>query len=152
AWPGNAKDEHRVAVTKELRFAESAEEFSVECRVAIKRNAESARTTAVRFQTGIEVVLNFLAPNEQNRYFEFGRNGSAIRERLAWGGEAGTDSLKIVDEWQNIACTFECANGNKIWISPIETVSESEEGFERVYQGSQILGVSSVELEADREW
>jgi hypothetical protein len=28
---------------------------------------------------------------------------------------------------------------DNFWIAPIETVSESEEGFERVYQGSQIL-------------
>jgi hypothetical protein len=29
----------------------------------------------------------------------------------------------------------------EFWIAPIETVSESEGGFERVYQGSQILAL-----------
>ena len=33
----------------------------------------------------------------------------------------------------------------ELWITPIETISESEEGFERVYQGSQILAVRSLE-------
>ena len=37
------------------------------------------------------------------------------------------------------------AGRKRVWISPIETVSESEEGFERVYQGSQILAVWNVE-------
>ena len=32
------------------------------------------------------------------------------------------------------------------WIAPIETVSESEDGFERIYQGSQIVAVWPVEL------
>jgi len=29
----------------------------------------------------------------------------------------------------------------EFWVAPIETVSESEGGFERVYQGSQILAL-----------
>jgi len=34
----------------------------------------------------------------------------------------------------------------------IETISESEEGFERVYQGSQILAVWPVDLAAGKKW
>jgi hypothetical protein len=33
-----------------------------------------------------------------------------------------------------------------LWVAPIETVSESEGGFERIYQGSQISAVWPVEL------
>jgi len=39
-----------------------------------------------------------------------------------------------------------------LWVAPIETVSESEEGFERVYQGSQIMGVWSVDLSSSETW
>jgi len=35
--------------------------------------------------------------------------------------------------------TLHAPGAENFWIAPIETVSESEEGFERVYQGSQIL-------------
>jgi 4-alpha-glucanotransferase len=38
------------------------------------------------------------------------------------------------------------------WISPIQTVSESEEGFERVYQGSQILALWNVKLDPAKPW
>ena len=44
------------------------------------------------------------------------------------------------------------AGASQLWISPIETVSESEEGFERVYQGSQILGVWDVALGPAEPW
>ncbi|PYU36614.1 MAG: hypothetical protein DMG28_00285, partial [Acidobacteria bacterium] len=48
--------------------------------------------------------------------------------------------------------TLEAPQAHQFWIAPIETVSESEEGFERVYQGSQILVVWSAELGAQAVW
>jgi hypothetical protein len=57
-----------------------------------------------------------------------------------------------VDEWQNVAATIEAPYAKEIWFAPIETISESEEGFERVYQGSQILAVWPLELAAGKPW
>jgi hypothetical protein len=37
-------------------------------------------------------------------------------------------------------------------VTPIESVSESEDGFERIYQGSQIIAVWPVELAPGAEW
>jgi len=55
-----------------------------------------------------------------------------------------------VDEWQNVAATIEAPCAKEIWVALIETISESEEGFERVYQGSQILAVWPLELAAGK--
>jgi alpha-amylase len=60
--------------------------------------------------------------------------------------------LRAVDEWQKIGVRIEAPEAREFWLAPIETVSESEEGFERVYQGSQILAVWPVELEAGEKW
>jgi alpha-amylase len=57
----------------------------------------------------------------------------------------------VVDEWQNVATTIEAPFAKELWITPIETISESEEGFERVYQGSQILAVWPLDL-AGKPW
>jgi len=40
----------------------------------------------------------------------------------------------------------------EFWVAPIETVSESEDGFERVYQGSQILAVWRPTLTDHKSW
>jgi hypothetical protein len=40
----------------------------------------------------------------------------------------------------------------EFWVAPIETVSESEDGFERVYQGSQILSVWRPGLTQHKSW
>jgi alpha-amylase len=61
-------------------------------------------------------------------------------------------TVRFADEWQNVAVEIEARGASQLWISPIETVSESEEGFERVYQGSQILGVWNVMLSPTEPW
>ena len=43
-------------------------------------------------------------------------------------------------------------DAREFWVAPIETVTESEEGFERVYQGSQILPVWQLELPLGALW
>jgi alpha-amylase len=60
--------------------------------------------------------------------------------------------VHLVDEWQDVAVEIEARGAKELWIAPIETISESEEGFERVYQGSQILGVWSVTLGTSEPW
>jgi alpha-amylase len=60
--------------------------------------------------------------------------------------------IRAADEWQNVAIRIDAPGAAKFWTVPIDTVSESEEGFERVYQGSQILAVWPVEFESGREW
>jgi hypothetical protein len=65
---------------------------------------------------------------------------------MEWSGIVEGPKVRLADEWQDVAVEVEAQGAAQLWISPIETVSESEEGFERVYQGSQILGVWDVEL------
>jgi len=60
--------------------------------------------------------------------------------------------MRAVDEWQNVSVRIEAPGAAKFWTVPIDTVSESEEGFERVYQGSQILAVWPVKLQTETEW
>jgi alpha-amylase len=58
---------------------------------------------------------------------------------LRFSGELPGPILHLQDGWQKIRITLHAPGSDNFWIAPIETVSESEEGFERVYQGSQIL-------------
>ncbi len=103
---------------------------------------------AATVQVGIELVLNFLAPNEADRYFEIGGD----RHPLRWSGTAPGGELRVVDRYQNVAVTVSAPGAREIWIAPIETVSDSEDGFERVYQGSQILAVWPAEIKAGEAW
>ena len=134
--------------TKRFSFAAGGKGYDLHCTSRISCANVQARPALV----GVEIVLNFLAPREQNRYFEI----PAGRHPLSWSAAMPSSEtkhrLKIVDEWQNVAATIEAPSAKELWITPIETISESEEGFERVYQGSQILAVWPVELAAGKPW
>ena len=68
-------------------------------------------------------------------------NPRAAASRSAGPPRFPASELRIVDEWQAAAVSLQASNARQFWIAPIETVSESEDGFERIYQGSQILAV-----------
>ena len=134
-----------LRVEKTLKFDAHENGFDVTCRLDLTRTGPAAPAP---FMAGLEVVLNLLAPNVPDRYFEF----SGSRKPLEWSGTVEGSSLRVADEWQNVAVEIEARGANHIWVAPIETVSESEEGFERVYQGSQILGVWAVDFGASGKW
>jgi hypothetical protein len=141
----------RLSVTKEFQVATSEDGCRIRCGVRA-RLQESSSAATLKFQAGLEIVLNLLAPNEGDRYFEVSGKRDRERHPLNWGGEAAGPAMRVVDEWQNVAASLEAPGGAEYWIAPIETVSESEEGFERVYQGSQILAVWPVEISPGAEW
>jgi alpha-amylase len=151
SWQRADSSAPHIIAKKEFQLQESGEGFSVKCAVSL-RGAGQAMSGRVQILAGIEIVLNFLAPNEPDRYFEYAGTAKPERQRLGWGGEIARTELRVVDEWQNVAASIGIPSGGKMWVAPIETVSESEEGFERVYQGTQILGVCAVELAAGGEW
>ena len=126
--------------------------FTVACRLDLARTGPSLQASASpaqqQFIVGLEIVLNLLAPNIADRYFEF----SGGRQPLEWSGVVEGPDLRLADEWQDVAVEIEARGASQLWVAPIETVSESEEGFERVYQGSQILGVWAVDLGSAEPW
>jgi 4-alpha-glucanotransferase len=107
-------------------------------------NATPQKPVAV----GLESVVNLLAPAEPDRFFET----SSGRENLRFSGTIPGASLRMEDGWQRLRISMLAPGAHHFWVTPIETVSESEEGFERVYQGSQILAVWYPDLATEKSW
>jgi hypothetical protein len=129
---------------KTLSFMPTAEGFDVVCEVALRRSAPGAASVNI----GIEFVVNFLAPSTPDRYFQ----SEGKRFPLRWSAAVPGLELRIVDQWQKIGITLEAPGARNFWIAPIETISESEGGFERIYQGSQVIAIWPVELAPGAEW
>ncbi len=134
----------KVRVDKVFSFSRAGGVLEVACDLRISHQAP----LALHLTAGLEVVLNFLAPDEPDRYFEV----QGRRHRLRWSGAAPAPSLRVADEWQNVAAALEAPGAHEFWVAPVETVSLSEDGFERIYQGSQILAVWPLELFAGATW
>jgi 4-alpha-glucanotransferase len=129
---------------KSFSFLRTPSGFEVVCEVVLRRMAQGTASVKV----GLEVVVNFLAPAAPDRYFET----DGRRFPLRWAATVPASPLRVVDEWQKVSVTLAAPSAGEFWVCPIETVSESEDGFERIYQGSKIVAVWPIELSSGSEW
>ena len=144
AWHGQDDSGPRLSVSKLFSFGPAPRGCEVACEVKIGLPAALDRPLAV----GIESVLNFLAPTEPDRFFQT----PSGPQNLRFSGCIPGPTLRVEDGWQRVRVALHAPGAEQFWISPIETVSESEEGFERVYQGSQILAVWRPSLSSAKPW
>ncbi len=61
-------------------------------------------------------------------------------------------SLGLTDSWLGIDCMLSCSRPSGIWTFPIQTVSQSEGGFEAVHQSVVVMPHWIVEPDADGIW
>ena len=62
--------------------------------------------------------------------------------------QAGVSSLRLGDEWLDLAVGVDVEPAATVWMHPVETVSLSEAGLERLYQGTCLLFRWPLELAA----
>ena len=129
----------RLSLTKRFSFGPAVTGCEVACELGLKLKEPLDRPVII----GLESIINLLAPKEPDRFFDL----PGERQNLRFSGEVGGPLLRMEDGWQRVRIALHAPGTEKFWIAPIETVSESEEGFERVYQGSQILARWRVSTE-----
>lgn len=104
------------------------------------------------WKLGIENVLNFLAPTADDRFISTsgepslpaaeGSSSGEFKAPLSWFGVLQhRESIAFTDGWRRMEARLGCDQKVDWWIAPIYSISNSEDGLERLYQGSQILAV-----------
>lgn len=103
-------------------------------------------TVSLHLWFGIEFSFNLLLGDDPKRYYSF--PGREVTDNLlsSTGKEGEVATICLRDEWKNFEITCNFDHPAEIWRFPLETVSQSEEGFERTYQGSVILSHWKLEL------
>jgi hypothetical protein len=142
--PSDVPEETKLAITKRFTFGPAPGGCEIACEVHLKFTVQPQK----QFAIGIESVVNLLAPTESDRFFETPEG----KQNLRFSGSVSGSSLRMEDGWQRLRIALHAPGAQHFWIDPIETVSESEEGFERVYQGAQILAVWYPPLSHEQEW
>jgi alpha-amylase len=99
------------------------------------------------------VELNFagLPSGADDRYFY-----TAARQHLGQLGTrldlADTQTLGLVDEWLGIDLGLNLSQPAGVWTFPVETVSQSEGGFEAVHQQVCVMPHWLVQGDAEGKW
>src|SRR6266581_930762 len=134
----------KLLLIKEYSFGPAPNGCEIACEITLKLKEPLDQPVAV----GVESVINLLAPSEPDRFFET----PAGHANLRFSGTLPAPVLRMEDGWQRVRIALHAPLAKEFWVAPIETVSESEEGFERVYQGSQILAVWRPGLTTQKSW
>jgi len=96
----------------------------------------------------VQCNLTLSAGEAPGRYFRVaGRPSLGSRGRLE-----AAHGLAMVDEWLGCELGLTTTRPAEVAWAPVETVSLSEAGFERIYQGSALLFVWPVRLEPGESW
>ena len=94
----------------------------------------------------VESVISFLAGNAPDRYFTFPGREVEQRNLSSAGEEVDLDTFQMTDEYLGVKVIFNFNPAALFWRFPVETVSNSDSGFERVYQGSALVPVWDLDL------
>ncbi|MEE9443741.1 MAG: alpha-amylase/4-alpha-glucanotransferase domain-containing protein [candidate division Zixibacteria bacterium] len=100
----------------------------------------------------VEFDYNLLAPEAENRYVKIDGQRPSERSNLGAIDAAGpASSISLNDENQQVGIQIISDQSGKIWRVPIYSVSISESGFEKVYQGTSVLFLFDNSLVSGRE-
>jgi alpha-amylase len=114
---------------------------------------EIINTSSDYFETifAPEFNLSMLAGNAPDRFYYNSKNDSL--GPLITEGESNNEKMfGIKDLFQKIDIYFRLTKPAQIWYFPVQTVSQSESGFELVYQSSVILPRWKIKLSPKEKW
>ncbi len=132
---------HPVRITKDFEFKEGTS--TIVCKYMVQNLG------GVPLQTDFGVEFNFglMAGDAHDRYYKIDGVKPTDSRLRSTGSTAGVTAVSLTDEWQGLEVEVTTDNPQTLWRFPIETVSLSESGFERVYQSSVVFLHSKVRLE-----
>ncbi len=135
------KGQVALRVAKTIRTQVVGTIWQIECRSSLLTDHAISAPLAL----GVELVFNLEAANAPDRYLLTSSGSREIRQPLEFRGEIEAPRLLLVDEWRHLQISLTTRPHARWWVVPVETISQSESGFERVYQGSAILAVWKVD-------
>jgi alpha-amylase len=99
----------------------------------------------------IEFNLAGMAGHADDRYYSdaAGNRLGMLDSRLDLREQEG---ISLSDGWLDLAVVLGWSRPSGLWCVPVETVSQSEGGFERVYQSSAVIPHWVVTGDAARRW
>ena len=141
------KGEQKIAVEMRRRGAVSG--LTGEIRKIVVMSADRPNEILIQYQVSgfakdvplhLAVELNFAAmPGGANDRYYYDSSGQRLGTLDATLDLASADRLSLVDEWLGLDVSIEASRAGGFWTMPIETISQSEGGFEAVHQSVCIL-------------
>ena len=131
----------------------------VEKRIEVIANSTELKATYVLTNTGQEAVgvcfgveFNFAilgGDGPDAHYVLSEQENAALNSKGQW---EDVNNLRLISKMLGMEIELGFGRPATLWRFPIETISNSEAGFERVYQGSCLLPHWRINLAPERSW
>jgi len=128
-----------VRVSKKFRFAEDRQ-----IRVEYELSTSHSQPVWVRF--AVENNFNFQAGHAEDRFILVDNHRPENSYLDSIGEFAQSGSHAVFDQYRSLALAIGNSPAATLWQLPINTVSLSESGFEKVYQGTTFISLFELEL------
>jgi 4-alpha-glucanotransferase len=133
-----------VRITKEISLQPGAD--ALEIRYLLENLPREGK-----LHFAVEFNFAGMAAGADDRYFY--HDGQARAGQLQTLQDLrDTDRIGLVDEWLGLDVSLSVGRKGGIWAFPIQTVSQSEGGFELVHQSTAVLPHWSIEADAQGRW
>lgn len=107
--------------------------------------------TTARLHFAVEFNFAGMAAGQDDRYFY--HDGQPRAGQLQTLKDlANQTTIGLVDEWLGLDASLSFSRPTGVWAFPIQTVSQSEGGFELVHQSTAVLPHWHVEPDAQGKW
>lgn len=135
-----------VRVTKEIEIGGRRDTPTLRVRLAVENPSEATLTARIGLEWGITMLGGGANPAA---WLEV----AGVRGRHDAAGEASSvDRLAQGNDYVGVEVESAVSPTADAWWAPIETISNSEDGFERTYQGLALLLSWPVTLRPGESW
>ncbi|MGC8642516.1 MAG: alpha-amylase/4-alpha-glucanotransferase domain-containing protein, partial [Isosphaeraceae bacterium] len=137
-------DGRSIRIRKTIELAAGAPELVVRYELA-----DLPREACLHF--AVELNLAAMAGHAEDRYYS-DPQGTRLGMLDARIDLPHTEGVSLTDEWLDLVAGLSWSKPGGLWCYPIETVSQSEGGFEGVYQSSAVVPHWHVTADEAGRW
>ncbi|MBM3324610.1 MAG: DUF1926 domain-containing protein [Calditrichaeota bacterium] len=138
--------DNEVELTKRIRLVAPKKALQLSYRVA------NLSDLPLKIPFGIEWNLAFLSGNSPHHHVSIPGTDVQKRPLAEVARHPRVREMTLADEDEQATISFAFKEPTEIWRCPIESVSISEGGFERVFQSVALLFRWELSIEAQNEW
>lgn len=135
-----------VKLRKDVSLRSDESEIIVRYSITNRSNEE------LNTSFGSELNFSLLAGDAHDRYYDIPGHTLEKKNLASFGETNNVSRVSLVDEWLKIRLTLAFSRPAVLWRAPVETVSQSEAGFERVYQSSMVMPLWRISLLPGKSW
>jgi len=125
-------------VKKQIAVSTGAPELEI--RYTLRRDwGELQPESDGTLRFAVEFVVNYLTGSADDRYMYVPNDDSGKRSLGEHAHDKALKHIALRDDWQRLECSLDLSRTADVYRFPIETVSSSEGGQERTYQGTVLM-------------